>query len=190
MSLERYAIFNERIKSSFDLSGILFRRATEKDSIGIAKLTHARDGEKNNKSLEYFIERTNSELKDIVVATDFHMLVAEVNGEIVGFGRSILYDLNKIIVPHKAPSGWYLMGVIVNEEFRRRGIGQVLTQIRIEEISKISNEVFYIVNAENKSSIKLHEKIGFEIIDEGAGFLKVTFSGGKGYLCRKILNHL
>ncbi len=62
-----------------------------------------------------------------------------------------------------------------------------MTELRVERVSEVSKEIFYVVNARNEVSILMHKKLGFEIIDEGLGFLKVTFTGGMGYLCRKCL---
>ena len=138
---------------------------------------------KNNKDFKHYLERTQKELENIESATaEFHLIVAEYEQEIIGFGRSIYYDLEKTQVTYPAPSGWYLSGVVVKSKFRRRYIGYRIIKERLIRISENSNEAYFVVNSNNKASIELHKKIGFKKIDEGEGFLNIKFDGGNGYL--------
>ena len=88
------------------------------------------------------------------------------------FCRSIYYDLEKTQVTYPAPSGWYLMGVVVKPKFRRHYIGHRITKERLIRISESSNEAYFVVNSNNQVSIELHKKIGFKKIGEGEGFFK------------------
>lgn len=187
MNSNRYAKFNDNVRSSGDLGLISFRKAVESDDVGIAELIFERDGEKSNHAFEYFLNRTQKELQGIDFASDYNMFVATYDNEIIAYGRSVFYDVLKNKFTYEAPTGWYLMGVLVREDYRRRGIAEKLTKMRIEAISMKANEVFYVVNAENKSSIRMHEKLGFKVISEEKGFLKVSFTGNRGYLCQKKL---
>ena len=137
------------------LDGVIYRLASEKDADAIAKITFDREGGSRNKSFEYYLERTKNELKGIELATDFNLIVAEYEGDIIGFGRSIYYDLEKIQVPYSAPSGWYLMGVVVRPEFRRYGIGHRIVKERVIHISENFNEIYFIVDVQNKVSIRV-----------------------------------
>lgn len=178
-----YSDFDETTKSSFALENIIFRKAELKDAEGIGWLSFERNKEAEPKPVEWYIARVHKQLKELLSTERFHMFVAEAEGKIVGFGRAIRYSYSIIKDRYPAPYGWYLMGMVVHNNYRRRGIGETLTKLRLEEIFKRTDRAYYIVNAENKSSIKLHEKLGFRIIEEGEGFLRVSFTGGKGYLC-------
>ena len=164
---------------------VTYRLASEDDAAEIARITFEREGVHRKRDFNYYFKRTKKELENIETATGFHIIVAEYEGEIIGFGRSIYYDLKKIQVPYPAPSGWYLMGVVVKPEFRRRGIGRRITEERLMRIFKNSTEAYFIVDSNNQASIKLHEELGFKKISEGEGFLKVKFDDGKGYLFKK-----
>lgn len=166
-------------------NGVTYRLASEHDASEIARITFEREGANRKKDFNYYFERTKKELENIESAVGFNIIVAEYEGKIIGFGRSIYYDLKKIQVPYPAPSGWYLMGVVVKPEFRRHGIGRRITEERLMRISKNSTDAYCIVNSDNQISIKLHEELGFKKISEGEGFLKVKFDGGKGYLFKK-----
>ena len=182
-----FADFQPHIKGK-PLDGVTYRLAFEGDAADIAGITFQREGVKKKKDFNYYLERTTKELKNIESAQDFHLIVSEYKKEIIGFGRSIYYDLKKIQVTYPAPSGWYLMGVVVKPEFRRHGIGQYLTKERLIRISKNSKEAYYVVNSHNKTSIELHKKLGFKKIDEGEGFLNIKFDSGKGYLFKICLD--
>ena len=78
----------------------------------------------------------------------------ELKVSIVGFCRSIYYDLEKTQVTYPAPSGWYLMGVVVKPKFRRHYIGHRITKERLIRISESSNEAYFVVNSNNQVSIE------------------------------------
>ena len=179
-----FANFQPGIKGKI-LNGVIYRLASESDASEIAKITFEREGTRRNKDFKHYLKRTKSELEAIESATDFNLIVAEYKREIIGFGRSIYYDLGKIQVAYPAPAGWYLMGVIVKPKFRRHGIGRRIIEERLIKISENSSEVYFVVNANNKTSIKLHEELGFKKINEGEGFLNIKFDGGKGCLFKK-----
>jgi len=133
----------------------------------------------------FFLQKTRKEIDDMGDGEAFHMLVAEHECQLIGFGRSVRFDPKKNEVPFPAPAGWYLIGIVVSKSFRRRGVGRALTDERIKKISMVADEIFYFVESENKTSIALHQSLGFEKIGEGKGFLKISFCNGLGYLYRK-----
>ena len=169
------------------INDVTYRLASENDVAEIARITFQREGANRKKDFNCYFERTKKELEDIEIAVGFNIIVAEYEGEIIGFGRSIYYDLKKIQAPYPAPSGWYLMGVVVKPEFRRHGIGRRITEERLIRIFKNSTEAYFIVDSNNQASIQLHKELGFKKISEGEGFLKVKFDNGKGYLFKKEL---
>ncbi|WP_454226258.1 GNAT family N-acetyltransferase [Propioniciclava flava] len=61
-----------------------------------------------------------------------------------------------------APDGWYLSGVVIAPDARRRGLGRRLTQERIDWALERGSAVYYVVAASNWASRALHGELGFE----------------------------
>ncbi len=55
-------------------------------------------------------------------------------------------------------------------------------QKRIEFITSKKEDLYYISNALNLVSIRLHENFGFLKFSEAPGYGDVSFDGGLGYL--------
>ncbi len=105
--------------------------------------------------------------------------VAVYNGRIVGFGKARYYRGEKIEFP-----GWYLAGMIVLPKYRGCGIGTRLTLDRLDSIRRFADEAYYFSNAANSVSIELHEKLGFQLLQDHFEFPAVTFSDSFGQLYR------
>ncbi len=84
--------------------------------------------------------------------------------------------------PNMAPAGWYLSGVIVAEDYRRRGIGRRLTQARLNWIAERDRAAYYFSNARNRASIDLHRAFGFVELTRDFTFPGASFEGGVGIL--------
>ncbi len=87
-------------------------------------------------------------------------------------------DAVRDLLPSSVPQGWYLTGVVVAEQFRRRGIGLRLTRERLRWISQRAPEAYYFANSLNVASIELHRPIGFEELQRDFHFPNTHFSGG------------
>jgi ribosomal protein S18 acetylase RimI-like enzyme len=177
--MHRYAKYQPEIVST-PVTGVGYRMAEANDAEQIARLTAMREGTPENFAV--YLERISKELS---MSPSSWILVAEIEKTIVGFGRAAYFDTKTIKPRFPSPSGWYLMGVIVKPEFRRKRIADALTKLRIARISKIAQEVYFVVNAGNRVSIELHEQLGFIRINEAEGFLNISFEGNKGYLFKK-----
>ncbi len=162
-----YAPRAERRESPEDL---VVREAGPADAGEIARIVHARDGGD--------LETTRARIAgDLTVPERTRLFVARVAGSIVGFGR----------VKHLAGEhpGWYLLGVIVDPSWRRRGIGRELVRRRLDWIASRAAEAWYFVNSVNRASIDLHAGFGFEEVARGVTFPGVSFGqGGHGVLFR------
>lgn len=112
------------------------------------------------------------------------VLVAEADGDIVGFGKTRYLSEGDGAGAGASPEGWYLTGVIVDPRFRRRGVGTRLTVERLKWIAEKSHVAYYFANARNRVSIALHERFGFREVGRGAEFAGVSFVGGEGMLFR------
>jgi len=110
------------------------------------------------------------------------LLVAEVEGELVGYGRARLLD-----AIGGAPTGYYLTGLFVRAGSRRAGVGAALTEARLRWIAERADEAWFFANARNDASIALHRRFGFEEVTRDFDVPGVTFDGGQGILFRSPL---
>lgn len=111
--------------------------------------------------------------------------VAERAGQVCGHGKAEWID--PAARGGVGPTGWYLTGLMVQPDARRRGVGRKLTQTRIDVLSSRTSEVWYFANALNRASIALHKEFGFTRVAENIAIPGVTFEGGEGLLFRLAL---
>ncbi len=162
----------KRKRQSLDVG---IRDATEADITSVMEISMARDpGDPAviESSLRSYLANRQESI----------LLLAIVDGQIVGFGKAKKYRREKTAYP-----GWYLTGLIVIPGYRNAGIGTQLTIVRLDEISHRAGEAYYFVNAANRVSIELHQKLGFELVQDHFEFPGVTFSNSHGQLYRKQL---
>jgi ribosomal protein S18 acetylase RimI-like enzyme len=115
---------------------------------------------------------------------EHHLVVAESNATIVGYGRARLFEPGAEAPPDTAPAGYYLTGVFVAPEHRRRGIGLALTKARLDWIGRRASEAWFFAHAGNVASIDLHRLLGFEEVSRRFSFPGLAFEGGEGVLFR------
>ena len=172
-------------QSGLDAScGLVIRLGAEPDLPAIAAITAEREGdspERRRSSAEEFLRQSRS--------TDRSSLfVAELLGEVIGFGQcSYFVPLENALRP-VAPEGWYLAGLIVAPKFRRRRVGLQLTRARLQWIAQRANCAYYFANAKNLVSLELHQKLGFEELTRNFFYAGATFAGGDGiFLAIKLI---
>lgn len=93
------------------------------------------------------------------ISKNFPVIVAELNGNVVGFGMYSEFrfrEAYKFTVEHS---------VYVNEAFHGKGIGKVLLQELISLARKQKlHTMIAVIDAENQSSVEFHEKYGFKTV--------------------------
>lgn len=103
-----------------------------------------------------------------VLANGLPYLVAELHGEVVGYGYATLYR------PRPAYSNTVEDSVYVRDGMAGRGIGQALLSEVIERCIATGRRqmVAVIGNSENHGSIALHTRMGFRLVGvfEAVGF--------------------
>ena len=156
----------------------LVRAATAEDAEAIGRISAEREGAKP----ESHIAAVRRSLEDESLHDSSLVLVAELDGQIVGFGKVHYLGSKGASDTDGLPEGWYLTGVVVRPDLRRRGIGSRLTSARMRWVAERSSRVYYFANARNRVSIALHDSCGFVEIARAARFGDVTFVGGEGIL--------
>jgi ribosomal protein S18 acetylase RimI-like enzyme len=114
-----------------------------------------------------------------VASGDRLLLVAEVDGTVAGYGRTLPFGPGR-----NAPAGLYLLGMAVDERRRRRGLGTALTRARMAWAIERAGSAWYFTNARNAASLAVHTRLGFREVTRDFDVPGVTFAGGVGVLCR------
>ncbi|NDP28773.1 MAG: N-acetyltransferase [Flavobacterium sp.] len=93
------------------------------------------------------------------ISKNFPVIVAELNGNVVGFGMYSEFrfrEAYKFTVEHS---------VYVNQELNGKGIGKLLLQNLIELARKQKlHTMIAVIDSENQSSVEFHEKFGFKTV--------------------------
>jgi ribosomal protein S18 acetylase RimI-like enzyme len=92
------------------------------------------------------------------------LFVAEAAGAVVAYGRVVLFQPVPA-TPDPAPRGWYLLGLVVDQAWRRRGIGEALTIARMAWVAGRADRIYYFTAHENQVSQELHRRLGFVPLD-------------------------
>ncbi|SEN79609.1 Ribosomal protein S18 acetylase RimI [Actinacidiphila rubida] len=109
------------------------------------------------------------------------VVTAKIAGEAVGYANAEFLPEHPV---DRAPAGYYLTGVTVDPDWRRRGIATLLTRRRMDWIRERDAAVWCFVSARNGASLDLHRDLGFRRERPGASFQGVEFAGGEGWLLR------
>jgi ribosomal protein S18 acetylase RimI-like enzyme len=172
-----WATFRAATSDDAALEDVEIRPAVASDCRGVAAIIRERD------SVPLTDARAHCE-RDLA-GVDRLLLVASVGGELAGFGRTARWQQPRGKLPaNMAPSGWYLLGVIVRDRWRRHGIGLELTRKRLDWIRERADEAYYFSNARNQASIDLHQQLGFVEVTRDFTFPDASFEGGEGILFR------
>ncbi len=156
------------------LDGASVRLAVPADIPATGRLAAEREGD----DPETWIERQSRRMAD----PDHRLFVAEVNDRVVGYGW-VSHLCPEGDGGRGAPDGWYLSGVVVAPELRRRGLGIALTKARVAWVFERADQVHYVVSAANLASRRLHETLGFVETTDDFCVPGVVFARCDGILC-------
>lgn len=176
LTASRWALYQPSAKAQRPPTDLDIRPATKRDCDGIAAIEASRDG--------VDADRARHRCEDQIANPETLLLVAIVGGDLVGFGRA--GRLRPIGEPSDGnmPEGWYLLGVGVVDQWRRHGIGRVLTERRLAWLAQRTEAAYYFANARNQASLDLHGILGFEEVTRHFRAPGIEFEGGEGLLCR------
>lgn len=101
------------------------------------------------------------------------VVVALTGGHMAGWAKTHYWEKTD----GAAPAGRYLGGVDVAPGHRRRGVGTVLTDARLDWIWQRSADAWYVVNVQNQASIEIHHRWNFVEVARGPRFHTTAFTG-------------
>ncbi|MCI0746907.1 MAG: GNAT family N-acetyltransferase [Verrucomicrobia subdivision 3 bacterium] len=177
----RYAQYEKgasRVRQLPAPRGLVIESAGNADLPEIAAICAERDGSTVGKPLtafQRFLQRSWE--------TEECMLwLARWRGRVIGFAKCGRFVPPNDAPLNSAPEGWYLLGLVVVPEYRRRGVGFQLTKTRLGWIATRSATAYYFANAKNRVSIALHSRLGFRELTRDFSFPGAEFDGGTGVL--------
>jgi GNAT superfamily N-acetyltransferase len=155
---------------------VLVRPAEVGDLTACAALIVTRTGET--------VEKRRAKLVGDLDHPDRYTVVACVDDQPVGYASVFRHDLSAEHPVGTAPSGYYLVGLIVAPEWRRHGIGELLTLDRIAWVAERADTVWYFANAANGPTLDLHERLGFVEVTRDFSFPNAPLQPGTGVLLK------
>lgn len=176
-----YAAYDPSPNRRLRRASIEVREATLDDVDAIARLIaerHERELEKTRATVEKEVRHTTPR------GVENRLFVAEDAGRVAGFGRVALQRPGVHHHPAEMPEGWYLIGVIVAPDARRRGIGEALGRHRLAWIRERADAAFSFINRENWASRDLLLALGFEPQELEFRHERAELEPGQGQLYR------
>lgn len=129
---------------------INIRKCEIKDSASVAELNRAEMG------YDYSEDDTCKKLKKLLDDPSHLILVAENDGEVMGYVHAELYDLlyfNTMV---------NIMGVAVSSKCRRMGIGRALmTEVENWSVSVGADAIRLVSGSQRKDAHKFYERMGY-----------------------------
>ncbi len=128
-----------------------------------------------------------AQLKALLKLETNLLLTAWWDGELVGTGRAARVVMPGSAPAHRAPDGWYLLGVNVLPSHRRLGVGDALVRARLAWMRQRTHEAWFFTRRSNEASLALHRPYGFEVVREHFWFPGTPFEEGEAVLLRAAL---
>ena len=144
---------------------VVYRAAVAADAEALADLWIARVGGDRDEAVE-------RSARVIAGAGPVAALIAaDLGGTLVGYGRVLRFDRPGDAPESTVDAGFYLLGLGVREDLRRRGIATELTRRRLEWMKERGiARALYFADDDNFVSIRLHAKFGFQRVRPGVTF--------------------
>ena len=171
----------ERLPAIEDL---LIRPALLTDATELGRIEAVREGG----DAAQYASRLERAIVSLGTASEGLILAAQHSGTLVAIAKVRHFVPSNDAPRNIAPAGWYLSGVIVVPEYRRRGIARHLTEARLDWIAQRDQWAYYFSNVRNRVSIELHQQFGFVELTRDFTYPGAMFEGGIGVLFRAELS--
>lgn len=158
---------------------VVVRPAVEADLDTCAELIVSRTGGS--------VEQRRQRLEGDLANPERYTVVAEVAGEVVGYGAVIRHQISPADPPTTAPDGYYLIGLIISPDRRRHGIGELLTRERMRWTAERADEIYYFANLANGAILDLNQRFGFTEVTRDFMFPNAPLKPGTCVLLRAAL---
>lgn len=132
---------------------------------------------RENKVPPQLASQWKKQLQNSNFLKDNHSFIVRADNYLIAYAHSHHYHKDNTSSTFQAPYGWYLTGLMIHPDYRRKGIGRYLTSWRIEKIRAISDKAYYFTNIDNIASVKLHQELGFQEKTRDFQIPGVEFSG-------------
>ncbi len=130
------------------------------------------------------VEARTHRLMAEVREPDRYAAVACAGDEVIGYGGVIHHEISPGDPSDVAPSGYYLVGLIVAPAWRRHGIGEQLTVDRMRWTADRADAIYYFANLANGATLDLHHSLGFTEVTRDFTFPGDPLQPGTGVLLR------
>jgi len=134
------------------------RLAAPGDEASLAALWHLRRG--TERDALAWAER--GILRNRTEAERCALYVADRDGDVVAYGLAAHFGPPAGSPGNAAPTGFYLLGLVVHPDARRMRIGTRLVEVRLDWIAERAVEAWYFADDDNLSTIALHACFAFE----------------------------
>jgi ribosomal protein S18 acetylase RimI-like enzyme len=108
--------------------------------------------EREEREYESLIDEVNTLLKEFREIKTTQVFVAVGDGAVIGFAIMRYFTPADDAPSNSAPEGWYLLGINVKREYRRRGIGTELIIARLKFIPNEYKKAYFFTNTKNFTS--------------------------------------
>jgi ribosomal protein S18 acetylase RimI-like enzyme len=113
-----------------------------------------------------------------------YVAVACAGDEVIGYGGVIHHQVSPGDPSDTAPTGHYLIGLIIAPDWRRHGVGELLTVDRMRWTATRADHIYYFAYVANSPTLDLHERLGFQEVTRDFTFPNAPMKPGCGVLLR------
>lgn len=168
--MTRFADYRPQVTGAVDRS-VLVRDAGPADAPAIVGVDASREPQ---------APEALSRVEARLARRDAFTVLAEAGDLAVGTSSLTVWPVHA-----DAPGGWYVTGITVLPEWRRRRVADRMLARLLERLDRTPADVWSVVNALNRASLDLHARHGFAEVRRAPRLAGIEFAGGRGVLLHR-----